>query len=283
MAALLRAVAPPCAAALTNSSFCSRAGSGGGIPSLRTISLSPESNRLSGGPSLHSRLRKIQAREHQPSSSVSLRRGVSCKAYPGEIERTYIPNPVYGETGAWIEASVQLLYLGALLVLLAAGSFLVVRQILVRNELENAAKDLQERVRAGEATSEELFELGAVMLRKKFFLLANKYLQQAINKWDGEEQDLAQVYNALGFSLFSEEKYDKAIAQYEKAVALQPGYTTAWNNLGNTYEKKKELEKALQAYETGLLYEPTNRIAMARQKDLKSKVQLLAGLVRKTD
>ena len=53
---------------------------------------------------------------------------------------------------------------------------------------------LQDRVRSGEASSEEYFELGAVMLRKKFFVLANKYLEQAIKKWDGDEADLAQVF-----------------------------------------------------------------------------------------
>lgn len=48
-------------------------------------------------------------------------------------------------------------------------------------------------MRSGEASSEEYFELGAVMLRKKFYVLANKYLDQAIKKWDGDEADLAQV------------------------------------------------------------------------------------------
>lgn len=52
---------------------------------------------------------------------------------------------------------------------------------------------LQDRVRSGEASSEEFFELGAVMLRKKYYVLANKYLEQAIKKWDGDEADLAQV------------------------------------------------------------------------------------------
>jgi hypothetical protein len=102
-------------------------------------------------------------------------------------------NPAYGEVGALLEVSVQFIYLGALLVLLGVGSFLVVRQVLIRRELESAAKELQDRVRSGEASSEEYFELGAVMLRKKFYVLANKYLEQAIKKWDGDEQDLAQV------------------------------------------------------------------------------------------
>lgn len=47
------------------------------------------------------------------------------------------------QVSAVLEASVLLLYLGGLLVLLAFGTFLVVRQVLVRRELENAAKELQ--------------------------------------------------------------------------------------------------------------------------------------------
>lgn len=55
----------------------------------------------------------------------------------------------------------------------------------------------QEQVRSGDASSMELFELGAVMLRRKFYPAATKYLLQAIEKWDGDDQDLAQVSQRL--------------------------------------------------------------------------------------
>ena len=53
--------------------------------------------------------------------------------------------------------------------------------------------NLKEQVRSGDASATELFELGAVMLRRKFYPAANKFLLQAIQKWDGDDQDLAQV------------------------------------------------------------------------------------------
>jgi hypothetical protein len=57
----------------------------------------------------------------------------------------------------------------------------------------------QEQVRSGDASATELFELGAVMLRRKFYPAATKFLIQAIEKWDGEDQDLAQVrYDLVG-------------------------------------------------------------------------------------
>lgn len=190
---------------------------------------------------------------------------------------------IYGDISAGLDLGVQVLYLAALLGLIGVGSFFVVRQLLIRRELESAAKDLQDRVRTGEALPVEYFELGAVMLRKKFFVLAAKYLEQAIEKWDGDPQDLAQVHNALGFSLVSDGKIDKGIAEYEKAVKLQPGYVVAWNNLGSAYQKKKNLPKALKAYEQALFFDPNNNVAREYQDALKKRLDRLAGVPVKYD
>ncbi|CAM6117114.1 unnamed protein product [Calypogeia fissa] len=196
-------------------------------------------------------------------------------AYSSEI-RT--PNPVYGDVGAVLEVGVQLLYLGALLTLLGVGSFLVVRQVLIKRELENAAKELQDRVRSGEATSLEYFELGAVMLRKKFYQVARKHLNDAIKKWDGSEQDLAQVYNALGYSYFSDGRIELAVTNYQKAVQLQPTYVTAWNNLADAYETQKNYGKALEAYEEAFRFDPSNKVATAKREQMKKRVDRLQGI-----
>ncbi|KAH7440975.1 hypothetical protein KP509_03G019000 [Ceratopteris richardii] len=116
------------------------------------------------------------------------------------------------------------------------------------------------------------------MLRKKFYALASKYLELAIAKWDGDPQDLAQVHNALGFSYVSDEQVDRAIAEYQKAVKLQPGYVIAWNNLGAAYEKKKELAKALEAYEQALLFDPNNAVAKEYFDALKDRLERLEGV-----
>ncbi|KAL0928228.1 hypothetical protein M5K25_000100 [Dendrobium thyrsiflorum] len=97
------------------------------------------------------------------------------------------------EIGELFELGIQLSYLLILLGLLGLGTFFVIRQVLVRRELDLSAKELQEQVRSGDATATEYFELGAVMLRRKFYPAATKFLQQAIEKWDRDDQDLAQV------------------------------------------------------------------------------------------
>ncbi|KAK3426101.1 hypothetical protein EUGRSUZ_F02626 [Eucalyptus grandis] len=151
----------------------------------------------------------------------------------------------------------------------------------LKESLENPfiiKKILKEQVRSGDASATELFELGAVMLRRKVYPAATKYLLQAIEKWDGDDQDLAQVYNALGVSYVRDGKLEKGITQFETAVKLQPGYVTAWNNLGDAYEKKKDLKSALKAFEEVLLFDPNNKVARPRRDTLKERVTMYKGV-----
>lgn len=202
-------------------------------------------------------------------------------AKPVEASEYMKTNPVY-EVGELFELGIQLSYLLLLLGLLGVGTFFVIRQVLVRRELDLSAKELQEQVRSGDASATELFELGAVMLRRKFYPAATKYLLQAIDKWDGDDQDLAQVHNALGVSYVRDGKTDKGISQLETAVKIQPGYVTAWNNLGDAYEKKKEYKSALNAFEEALLFDPNNKVARPRRDALKEKVKLYKGVPLKS-
>jgi hypothetical protein len=56
--------------------------------------------------------------------------------------------------GEGLETPIQLIYLLTLLGFLAVGAYLVVRQVLIRRELDEGAKGLGERIRTGEATCE---------------------------------------------------------------------------------------------------------------------------------
>ncbi|XP_068341149.1 tetratricopeptide repeat domain-containing protein PYG7, chloroplastic-like isoform X5 [Pyrus communis] len=191
------------------------------------------------------------------------------------------PNAIY-ETAELFELGIQLSYLLLLLGFLGVGTFFVIRQVLVRRELDLSAKELQEQVRSGDADATELFELGAVMLRRKIYPAAIKYLVQAIEKWDGDDQDLAQVYNALGVSYVREGKLAKGITQFETAVKLQPGYVTAWNNLGDAYEKRKDFKAALKAFEEVLLFDPNNKVAIPRRETLMEQVKMYRDVPVKT-
>lgn len=73
-------------------------------------------------------------------------------------------------------------------------------------------------------------------------------------------------------------KVEKGIAQFETAVKLQPGYVTAWNNLGDAYEKTNDMKSALKAFEEVLLFDPNNKVARPRRDALKEKVDMYRGV-----
>jgi tetratricopeptide (TPR) repeat protein len=174
-----------------------------------------------------------------------------------------------------LETPIQLLYLVTLLAFLSAAAFLVVRQALIRRELDESAKGLGERIRTGEATCEDYFELGVVLTRKRLFTQATKNLEKAKKVWDGEESELAQVHNALGYCYLNMEQVDASVAEFKRAVQLQPGYVTAWNNLGDAYERTKSWRSALSAYQEALSYAPANDIARVRTDYCKTRCERL--------
>ncbi|XP_040367776.1 tetratricopeptide repeat domain-containing protein PYG7, chloroplastic isoform X2 [Rosa chinensis] len=118
--------------------------------------------------------------------------------------------------------------------------------------------DLDRKVRSGDASATELFELGVVMPRRKIYPAATKYLVQAIEKWDGDDQDLAEVYNALGVSYVCDRK------------------------LGDAYEQKKDFKSALNAFEEVLLFYPNNKVAQTQRDTLKEQVKLYIDVLVKT-
>jgi tetratricopeptide (TPR) repeat protein len=190
--------------------------------------------------------------------------------------------PAYEYLAEGLELPVQLVYLTTLLGFLLVGAFVVVQQVLYKREMEEAAKNIGERVRNEEASPEDYFELGVILLRKKLFTQANQNLKKALKNWDNEVGDseiLAQVHNALGYSYFNLDRFEEAIKQYRMAVDMQPGYLTAWNNLGDVLEKQKKYSDALAAYQEVLGLDPTNNVAKERANWCKTRVERSQGML----
>ena len=154
----------------------------------------------------------------------------------------------------------------------AAGANAPVQALVSRPPLS----ELGETVRGGEATAEEHYELGAVLLRKKMFTPAIDNLQKALELWESEDdQERAQAHNALGFALFQQKKHQQAAEQYACAIELDPTYLTAWKNLGNVYEAQNQLRKALGAYKKVLEAAPEDRVARERVPYLEQRCKAL--------
>ena len=170
-------------------------------------------------------------------------------------------------------ASFPVIYLLLLLVLLAGVSWFIVRQVLRTRKLESTLSRLQKRLSEQRGTAQEHFELGSVYLTKNLAVQAIKQFQQSLKAADAEpEENLAPIYNALGYAYFTQEQYDLAIRNYKEALKIQPDYVTVLNNLGHAYERKSLTVQALEAYEQVLLIDANNATAKRRAASLRKRV-----------
>jgi len=67
--------------------------------------------------------------------------------------------------------------------------------------------------------------------------------------------------NNLGASLLEQGKVDEAIAEFRKAVALDPKYTAAQLNLAYAYDGQGQIDEAMAQYQTVITLEPGNLFA----------------------
>ena len=168
-----------------------------------------------------------------------------------------------------MDSKLGIAYLGALVALLAGVIWLVIRQILKARSLENVITELQPKLQKEKGSPEDYYQLGSVYLRKKLYAQAIALFNKAL-KEGGESNP--EVYNALGYSYFSQQQYDLAIKNYKEAIALQEGYVTVINNLGHAYEKKKLLPQAIEMYSQVVKLDEKNENAKRRLTSLRKQI-----------
>jgi tetratricopeptide (TPR) repeat protein len=66
----------------------------------------------------------------------------------------------------------------------------------------------------------------------------------------------AQAHYNLGLVYFRQGWMDEAIAQYQTALAIQPDYANAHNNLGLIYSRLGRMDEAIAQYQTALTITP---------------------------
>ncbi|PSB18364.1 tetratricopeptide repeat protein [Phormidesmis priestleyi ULC007] len=171
-----------------------------------------------------------------------------------------------------MESYLPIAYISGLLGLLAIAVVTVFRQVLKTQKIEKALSRLQGKLSKEKGTAQEYYELGSILLDKRIYVQAIAQFQKAIKAETLEGLELAAVYNALGFTYFSQEQYDLAIRNYKEALKLAPDYVTALNNLGHAYERKQLAAPALEAYEQALTIEPNNQTSKRRAESLRKRL-----------
>jgi tetratricopeptide (TPR) repeat protein len=164
-------------------------------------------------------------------------------------------------------------YLSIFVAILAFAGVSVFREIFKTRKRESALSRLRKKLdKEKKGTAQEYYELASIYSEKKVFAQAIPLFQKAIKAAEVEEEEIAPIYNGLGYTYFAQEQYDLAIRQYKEALKYKPDYVTALNNLGHAYERKKLTSQALEMYEEALKLAPNNATAKRRAESLRRLV-----------
>ena len=172
-----------------------------------------------------------------------------------------------------MDEKLPIIYLSGVLILLIGVAIFVAIEIIKSRRVEGKLSRLQKEIKQGKPTAKEYYELGSIYLDKKLFSQAITLLQKALKISENiEPENKALIYNALGYAYFGQEQYELAIRHYKEAIKLYPEYAIALNNLGNVYERKQMVAKALDTYEQTLKFAPNNRVAKRRAESLRKRL-----------
>ena len=70
------------------------------------------------------------------------------------------------------------------------------------------------------------------------------------------EPEFADAFNNLGNSLNSQRRTDEAVAAYRRAIELNPNFAEPYNNLGSILHNRGEQQAAIDAFETAIRLKP---------------------------
>ncbi|KAI3893036.1 hypothetical protein MKW92_025989, partial [Papaver armeniacum] len=133
---------------------------------------------------------------------------------------------------------------------------------------------LHKKIRSGDASATEIFELGAVMLRKKFYPAAIKYLQQAKK----EPLILRFFFLFLSSALYMDVS-KPLFCRFTMPLVLA---TSVMRSSRRESINLKDLKAALKAFEEVLLLDPNNKLALHRRDALNERVQMYKGIPMKS-
>jgi tetratricopeptide (TPR) repeat protein len=90
--------------------------------------------------------------------------------------------------------------------------------------------------------------------KEKSFIKRRALYRQAVEVCTGD----ASLHYKYAYELERSRKYELALEQYQRAVALDPTLAKAYFNMGDIYTSQNKLIEARQAYRKGLEFDPDN-------------------------
>ncbi|UCH43724.1 MAG: tetratricopeptide repeat protein [Dehalococcoidales bacterium] len=152
------------------------------------------------------------------------------------------------------------------------------------DDYENAILSLQEALVIDRTDADAWYMLGNACRHSEDFQGAIESFQQAVRfvpDFKEAYQGLALCYKETGqaeLALYAQAMVDycsgmtdKAISQMEQVVSVNQNFAEVYLGLGLAYEKKGEIDKAIDAYEQASILNPDLWLAQAKAEALRSR------------
>ena len=81
-------------------------------------------------------------------------------------------------------------------------------------------------------------------------------------------ENRATAYTNRGLAYYDKGEVDRAIADFDKVIALDPNNADAYSNRGNAYDEKGEFDRAIADFRRALEIDPSNQLAKNNLKAL---------------
>ncbi|MDC7222621.1 MAG: tetratricopeptide repeat protein [Spirochaetales bacterium] len=97
-----------------------------------------------------------------------------------------------------------------------------------------------------------IYNMALVFIRKEDYPTARELLEKAIEL----EGETADFHNDLGLCLYRTGQKEEALAEYDRALEIDPTHSTAWNNRGVYFFQKDDFTQAEECFRTSVNLNP---------------------------
>ena len=117
---------------------------------------------------------------------------------------------------------------------------------------ETALADYQKALALDPSCASAHFNLAVAFVQAGKFGEAESHYRKAL-----PGRPTAETHNGLGYVLSRQDQTDEAVAEFRKAIDIDPTFTPAYNNLAEALVRQGKLEEAEDYYKRSLAEKPS--------------------------
>jgi tetratricopeptide (TPR) repeat protein len=143
----------------------------------------------------------------------------------------------------------------------------IVYQMMLQLSKSNKSSEKNNVMNIAVDKESDTYKLHYFQIERRLMDSCNTLKQAIASDNDAREKSFSENPEALkvyfeGVEFLKKEKYAESIPYFEKAVALDPEFAFAWDNLGICYRRTGKLDKAEAAYKSSLKVDPAGKTAL---------------------